>query len=171
MKYFFAFLVSLFLFACSGKEQINTSINEGGITPHSDSNQIDNSNYINQSNLPPESLEYFAQTIGNRVHFDYDQYTLDGTAQQVLESQAQWIKKYANNVTIVVEGHADERGTREYNIALGARRANSTKKFLVSQGIPSNQIRTVSYGKERPMNDNSNETAWAENRRTVTVLK
>ena len=108
--------------------------------------------------------------VGDRVFFDFDKYNLKPDARQVLEKQAVWLKKYPA-LTISVEGHADERGTREYNLALGERRANSTKDYLVALGVPASRIRTISYGKERPVALGSNEAAWAQNRRSVTMVR
>ncbi|MBY0430943.1 MAG: peptidoglycan-associated lipoprotein Pal, partial [Rhodospirillales bacterium] len=106
----------------------------------------------------------------DRVFFGYDKYDLSSEARSVLEKQAAWLK--ANpSVGIVVEGHCDERGTREYNLALGERRANSTKNYLVNQGVQSSRVKTISYGKERPVALGANEAAFAQNRRGVTVVQ
>ena len=115
-----------------------------------------------------ETIEMLAVDVPDRMFFSYDSYALTSTAQSTLSKQAKWLK--ANpSVTISVEGHADERGTREYNLALGDRRANAAKDYLMSQGISSNRVTTISYGKERPVKSGSNDTAWAQNRRSVTV--
>ena len=115
-----------------------------------------------------ETIEMLAVDVPDRVFFAYDSYALTSDAQSTLSKQAKWLK--ANpSVTISVEGHADERGTREYNLALGDRRANAAKDYLMSQGISSNRVTTLSYGKERPVMSGSNDTAWAQNRRSVTV--
>jgi len=107
--------------------------------------------------------------VGDRVFFDTDRHDLSTEAQYVLQKQAQWFQ--ANpGTTAVIEGHADERGTREYNLALGARRANSALAFLISQGVEAGRLRAVSYGKERPAAVGSDESAWAQNRRAVTVV-
>lgn len=102
------------------------------------------------------------------VYFDTDQYNIDAEDSAKLQTQAQYFNQYSN-VSFTIEGHADERGTREYNLALGERRANAAKNYLVSLGIPASRIRTVSYGKERPVALGSNESAWAQNRRAATV--
>lgn len=107
--------------------------------------------------------------VGDRVFFDLDKSTLTTDARGTLEKQAAWLKKYPS-VTISVEGHCDERGTREYNLALGERRANAVKDYLVALGIAPNRLRTISYGKERPVALGSNEDAWKQNRRGVTVV-
>ena len=115
-----------------------------------------------------DTVEMLAIDVPDRVFFAYDSYSLAASAQATLNKQAKWLK--ANpSVAIAVEGHADERGTREYNLALGDRRASSVKDYLMSQGISSNRISTISYGKERPVKSGSNDTAWAQNRRSVTV--
>ena len=115
-----------------------------------------------------ETIEMLAVNVPDRVFFAYDSYSLATSAQATLNKQAKWLK--ANpSVAIAIEGHADERGTREYNLALGDRRASSVKDYLMSQGISSNRISTISYGKERPVKSGSNDTAWAQNRRSVSV--
>jgi peptidoglycan-associated lipoprotein len=117
----------------------------------------------------PGSNGDFAQNVGDRVFFDYDSSSLSTEAQATLDRQSAWLKQYGD-VKIVVEGHCDERGTREYNLALGERRANAARKFLVGKGVETARVSTVSYGKERPANTGSGEEAWAQNRRSVTVL-
>lgn len=117
----------------------------------------------------PTSPAYFAQTIGDRVFFAVDQSSLSPTAMQVLDGQAQWLMSNPSYL-IVIEGHADEQGTREYNVALGARRANSVREYLISRGVPGNRLRTISYGKERPVATCANESCWSQNRRAVTVI-
>ena len=117
----------------------------------------------------PASPAYFAQTIGDRVLFAVDQSTLTPDAQAVLSQQAQWLM--ANpSYQAVIEGHADEQGTREYNLALGARRANAVLEYLVAQGVAENRLRFVSYGKERPIEICSSEACYMKNRRAVTVV-
>lgn len=124
-------------------------------------------------NLPiPGSEEDFAYQSGGepRVFFGYDQYVLSPEARDVLQRQANWLNIY-QDATAMIEGHADERGTREYNLALGARRADSVKSFLVSQGVSPNRLRTISYGKERPIDPRANEAGWARNRNGHTNLR
>jgi peptidoglycan-associated lipoprotein len=117
----------------------------------------------------PGSQEDFVRSISaDRIFFDTDRYNVDAEDQATLQSQAQWLAKYPNS-RITIEGHCDERGTRDYNLALGERRANAAKNFLASLGIDPARIQTVSYGKERPQAPGSNEQAWAQNRRAVTV--
>ena len=117
----------------------------------------------------PGSQADFSQNVGDRVFFDYDSFQLTQEARQTLTRQSAWLNQYGN-WRITVEGHADERGTREYNLALGERRASSVRAFLVSQGIPANRVTTISYGKERPAVAGSTEQAYSQNRRGVTVL-
>lgn len=118
----------------------------------------------------PASPAYFSQTIGDRVLFEVDQSTLTPQAETILAGQAQWLTQNPA-FTAVIEGHADEQGTREYNLALGARRANTVRDFLVSRGVADTRLQVVSYGKERPLEVCSNESCYARNRRSVTVLK
>lgn len=117
----------------------------------------------------PASPAYFSQTIGDRVFFAVDQSSLTQEAMQTLDGQAQWLMSNPNYL-IVIEGHADETGTREYNVALGARRANSAREYLISRGVPGNRLRTISYGKERPVATCASESCWSQNRRAVTVI-
>jgi len=117
----------------------------------------------------PGSQEDLVVNVGDRVFFDFDQYSVRQDQRAVLDRQAAWLKKYPE-VTVTVEGHADERGTREYNIALGNRRATAAKNYLVALGINPNRVQTISYGKERPAVAGSNEQAWSQNRRAVTVV-
>lgn len=125
---------------------------------------------VEQSGMPaPETVEYFNVVVGDRVFFATDRHDISPEARQTLVKQAEW---FAANpgTTAVIEGHADERGTREYNLALGERRANSVRNFLVGQGVEPGRLRTVSYGKERPVALCSDESCWSQNRRSVTVV-
>jgi peptidoglycan-associated lipoprotein len=117
----------------------------------------------------PTSIAYFNQTVGDRVLFAVDQSTLSPEGRTVLEGQSQWLA--ANpNYAIIIEGHADEQGTREYNLALGARRAAAVQQFLMAQGVAPDRMKTISYGKERPIEICSDESCYSRNRRAVTVL-
>jgi peptidoglycan-associated lipoprotein len=121
------------------------------------------------SNAKPGTGQDFVVNVGDRVFFEEDQSVLNAQGQATLANQAKWLNRYSQ-YTITVEGHADERGTRQYNIALGARRAQAARDYLVAQGVNASRVRTISYGKERPVavcNDNS---CWSQNRRAVTVL-
>ena len=119
--------------------------------------------------VTPGSAEELAQNVGDRVFYDLDSSTLDSEAQATLDRQAQWLKQYSS-VNVTIEGHCDERGTREYNLALGERRATAAKKYLVGAGVTANRISTISYGKERPAVVGSDDASWGQNRRAVTVL-
>ncbi len=117
----------------------------------------------------PSSPEYFRQSVGDRVLFLVDQSTLTEEARQTLLAQANWMRENTA-YDVVIEGHADEQGTREYNLALGARRASAVQQYLISQGVEAGRIRTVTYGKERPIAICSEESCYAQNRRAVTLL-
>ncbi len=118
----------------------------------------------------PGSVADFRETSGSdTVLFAYDSYDVDDTAKAILGKQAEWLARYPN-VKVTIEGHTDERGTREYNLALGDRRANAAKNFLAAQGVSPARMQTISYGKERPIAEGSDETAYAANRRAVTVI-
>ena len=113
--------------------------------------------------------EILTSEVGDRVFFDFDKSDLKPEARRTVERWAAFLKQYPN-LTVTIEGHADERGTREYNLALGERRANSAKNFLVSLGVDARRVATISYGKERPAVVGSNEAAWSQNRRAVMVV-
>ncbi|KXF76468.1 peptidoglycan-associated lipoprotein [Paramesorhizobium deserti] len=117
----------------------------------------------------PGSAQDFTVNVGDRIFFDTDSSVIRADAQQTLAKQAQWLQRYPN-YQITIEGHADERGTREYNLALGQRRAAATRDYLASQGVPANRMRTISYGKERPVAVCDDISCWSQNRRAVTVL-
>lgn len=117
----------------------------------------------------PGSEQDLQKNVGDRIFFATDKVEISAEGRKTLERQAEWLKRYPN-VTVTIEGHCDERGTREYNLALGARRAAATKQALIVLGIPANRIQTISYGKERPAVAGSTESAWAQNRRAVTVV-
>ena len=117
----------------------------------------------------PGSQEDLVVSVGDSIYFDFNKFSLRADARNVLERQAAWLKSNAS-VTFSIEGHCDERGTREFNLALGERRANSVKDYLVTLGINPVRIKTISYGKERPVAMGSNNAAWAQNRRGVTKV-
>ncbi len=121
------------------------------------------------SSILPGSVQDFVVNIGEYVYFDLDSYTIRGDAMPVLDAQAGWLRQYPN-VMIRIEGNCDERGTSEYNLALGARRANSVREYLVSRGIPASRITTISFGKERPQDPGSSEDAYQRNRNGHTVI-
>jgi peptidoglycan-associated lipoprotein len=120
-------------------------------------------------NVAPGSQADFETNVGDRVYFLVDQTTLTPEAREILTRQAQWLEQYPA-VTVQVEGHADERGTREYNISLSARRATNSRNFLISQGVKGSRISSIAYGKERPAQLCDAEECWSQNRRAVTVI-
>lgn len=123
----------------------------------------------NTSVAKPGSPQDFVVNVGDRVLFTVNSSSVNSEGKSILDRQAQWLSQYPN-YNFTVEGHADERGTREYNLALGARRAAATKRYLVSKGIASNRIKSLSFGKERPVAVCNDISCWSQNRRTVTVL-
>ena len=124
---------------------------------------------VTSSIIPGSLADFINQAGADRVRFAYDSYELDDAARGILGRQAQWLNQYSN-IRITIEGHADERGTREYNLALGDRRATAVKNFLAAQGVSTARIGTISYGKERPEADGADEASYAINRRGVTAL-
>lgn len=118
--------------------------------------------------VPGSQADFVASVAADRIFFDTDKFDVDSEDQQILRSQAEWLSRYPSK-RVTIEGHADERGTRDYNLALGERRANAAKNFLASLGIDPARISTISYGKERPEALGSDEESWARNRRAVTI--
>lgn len=132
---------------------------------------IDRESYeIDDAQARPGTQEDLVVNVGDRVLFGFDQSDLTSDARDVLDNQALWLKRYPH-IHVTIEGHTDERGTREYNLALGDRRATTVKNYLVALGVDKNRITTISYGKERPAVPESNPQAWAQNRRAVTVVE
>jgi peptidoglycan-associated lipoprotein len=132
-------------------------------------NQTDQSQANAGAAATPGSQQDFVVNVGDRVFFETDQTDLTPQARATLDKQAQWLTNYGN-YSFTIEGHADERGTREYNIALGARRAQTVRDYLASRGISPQRMRTISYGKERPVAVCNDTSCWSQNRRAVTVL-
>ncbi len=122
-----------------------------------------------QSGPVPGSIQDFVINAGDRIYFDYDKFDVRADAAPVLDAQAAWLRRYPS-VHVRIEGNADERGTREYNFALGGRRANSVREYLLAHGIDGSRIDTVSYGKERPIDPGENDDAWAHNRNGHTAI-
>jgi peptidoglycan-associated lipoprotein len=122
-----------------------------------------------QSGVLPGTVQDFVINAGDRVYFDYDQYAIRADAGPILDKQVDWLRRYPQ-VRVRIEGNADERGTREYNFALGARRAAAVKTYLVQRGIDAGRVETVSYGKERPVDPGTGEEAWAHNRNAHTAI-
>jgi peptidoglycan-associated lipoprotein len=129
----------------------------------------DQSGNVSGVALPGSRADFLQSVPADRVFFELDSYALDGEDRATLDAQAAWLQRNAA-VHVTIEGHADERGTREYNLALGDRRANAARDYLQSRGIAPGRMQVISWGKERPANPASNEAAWAENRRAVTVV-
>lgn len=154
------------LITACGKKEVEIPIDAAPQAPATQNNI--NTGPITPRIIPGSQEDFIAKVSSDTIYFDTDKFDVDSQSQSTLRSQAQWLSQYPNK-NIRVEGHADERGTRDYNLALGERRANSAKNFLISLGIASNRITTVSFGKERPVAVGSNENAWAQNRRAVTV--
>ncbi len=177
------FTVALMLAACSSKPKAgletaqpptSTGSTQSGTTASGESNT--NTTPLetlatNQNGATPGTQEDLIAVVGSdRVFFDYDSDVLDATSQDKLRAQAAWLAKYPN-VNVAIEGHCDERGTREYNLALGDRRAEAVRTYLTSLGISGNRVTTISYGKERPDAVGSDEESWARNRRGVTIIR
>jgi peptidoglycan-associated lipoprotein len=157
---FAAVAAALFLSACTDKPKAMDTAPPPGNSMTSSSTT---------SNVIPGSAEDLKVNVGDTVHFDYDAYAVTDEGRATLQRQAAWLAKYPS-VRITVEGHCDERGTREYNLALGARRANSVKEYLVSLGVSAGRLDTISYGKERPICTESDESCYAQNRRGVSTV-
>lgn len=158
--------------ACSSNPDSNAAANTDGT---SDRAALSRNDVIFDKDMAggqatPGSQEDLTAQAGDRVFFGYDSSELSAESRAVLEKQAAWLQQYAN-VGITVEGHCDERGTREYNLALGERRAQAVKNYLVSLGVPADRVNTISYGKERPAVMGADEEAWSKNRRGVTVVQ
>ncbi|MBW8285544.1 MAG: peptidoglycan-associated lipoprotein Pal [Rhizobium sp.] len=149
-----ALALTLALAGCASKKNLPNSASELG---------------LGAGAATPGSTQDFTVNVGDRIFFDTDSTSIRADAQQILDRQAQWLAKYPN-YAITVEGHADERGTREYNLALGARRAAVTRDYLASRGVPASRMKTISYGKERPVAVCDDISCWSQNRRAVTVL-
>ncbi len=150
-----AMIAGLALASCAKNKKLNSADDLG----------------LNANNSgPPGSQQDFTVNVGDRIFFDTDSSSIRADAQQTLAKQAQWLNQYSS-YQIVVEGHADERGTREYNLALGARRAEATRDYLASQGVAGNRMKTISYGKEKPVAVCDDISCWSQNRRAVTALR
>ena len=159
---FSAVIGALFMLAACSSNPPPEAGGPGGIGPGGPGG-------INSSRVGPGSQQDLAQTAGDRVFFDYDRADITPEGQEILRRQAAWLKRYSN-VSVTLEGHTDERGTREYNLALGERRAQAVKNVLVALGIPASRMQTISYGKERPAVPHSDDQSYAQNRRAVTVV-
>ncbi len=160
--------LALTLGACAKRTPPPEVVPEAPVAPAADPNSTDPSS-LEVVELPALQADLVAKAGSDTVYFGTDEYSLDDASRATLAAQARWM--LANpNVRASIEGHCDERGTREYNQALGERRANATRDFLVSQGVPAARLEVTSWGKERPVAQGSNEEAWAQNRRAATVI-
>ncbi|MFC4350947.1 peptidoglycan-associated lipoprotein Pal [Fodinicurvata halophila] len=163
------FAAALLLAGC----QSTPSESDSASSDASASNGTGADSSLSQENLgsaDPGTQEDLEQRIGDRVFFDFDSSSIRQDQRRTVELLAEWLQRY-DNVQLSIEGHADERGTREYNLALGERRANAVEEMLISLGVPESRLRTISYGKERPAELGSNEQAWAANRRAEFVVR
>lgn len=165
--------MALALAACSSNDEAATDVGQVHVGQDSmTAGGLDGSSMTgtDQYGPVPGSQQDLVVNVGDRVFFGYDRYDVSPEGQQILQGQAEWMKRYPN-VNLTIEGHADERGTREYNLALGERRANSIKNYLSGLGVAPTRLNVVSYGKERPAVMGSNAEAWAQNRRGVAVVE
>ena len=163
-------LLVFFLAACSTtpKDTADSS-GSGSTTTSSDVSTSGETESTDSASIEPGSQEDLIVNVGDRVFFNYDSSELDTDAQELLQDQVAWLKQYSD-VSVIIEGHCDERGTREYNLALGEKRAQSVKNYLINLGISADRVSTISYGKERPAVVGSNDGASAQNRRSVTIV-
>ena len=173
IKLFTSALLVFFLAACSTTPKDTADSSGSGSSSSSDVSSSEEGTITETSpesaSITPGSQEDLIVNGGDRVFFNYDSSDLDSDAQELLQDQVAWLKQYSE-VSVIVEGHCDERGTREYNLALGEKRAQSVKNYLIGLGISSDRISTISYGKERPAVVGSNDGAWSQNRRSITVV-
>ena len=171
---FYKFLISTFLIlfvaACATKPK--DSADSSGSGSSSSGSDVSSEGTITEtvgSGIVSGSQEDLIVNVGDRVFFGYDSSDLDSDALELLQDQVAWLKQNSN-VSVTIEGHCDERGTREYNLALGEKRAQAVKNYLIGLGINPDRVSTISYGKERPAVVGSNDGAWAQNRRSVTLV-
>ena len=155
---------------CARRTPAPTPTDTGGSTyPTGPSGPTVPTGPVDGGPVAPGSVRDFVINVGDRVYFDFDSYSIRSDASRTLAAQAAWLSRYPQ-VQVRIEGNADERGTREYNLALGARRAEAVRSFLIANGIPASRIDTISYGKERPIAFGSGEQAWAQNRNAHTSI-
>lgn len=175
LKAFTAIAALMFMAACAtAPEESGEASGTGGAAASSGSQQtqsarVGSGQEMKADQPSPGTYADLVANVGDRVFFDFDKFDLQSQARDTLDQQAAWLKQYPS-VTITVEGHCDERGTREYNLALGQRRAAAVRDYLVALGVSGSRIDVISYGKERPEVVGSNEAAWAQNRRGVTII-
>ncbi len=174
IKLFTGALLVFFLAACSTTPKDTADSSGSGSSSSSSDVSSTGEGTVTETSpdsntIVPGSQEDLIVNVGDRVFFDYDSSDLDSDAQELLQDQVAWLKQYSD-VSVIIEGHCDERGTREYNLALGEKRAQSVKNYLIGLGISADRVSTISYGKERPAVVGSNDGAWAQNRRSVTLV-
>jgi len=175
------FLISIsllfFISACTSPQK-DTSTTTGGGTTTGTTTATDADDTLTtagpvdpeeESSIVPGSPDDFIINVGDRIFFSYESFDLDADAQETLQLQAAWLKQH-QEVTVTIEGHCDERGTREYNLALGEKRSQAAKNYLIALGVDVSRVSTISYGKEMPAVVGSNDDAWNQNRRSVTVI-
>ncbi len=168
-KFLISAILVLFVAACATKPKDEADASGSG-SSSSDSSVSDGSiTETTGSGIVAGSQEDLIVNVGDRVFFGYDSSDLDSDALELLQDQVAWLKQNSN-VSVTIEGHCDERGTREYNLALGEKRAQAVKNYLIGLGINPDRVSTISYGKERPAVVGSNDGAWAQNRRSVTIV-
>ena len=170
-KFFISIFIVLFVAACATKPKDSADSSGSGSTSSSSdvSSEEGTITETDGSGIVSGSQEDLIVNVGDRVFFGYDSSDLDSDALELLQDQVAWLKQNSN-VSVTIEGHCDERGTREYNLALGEKRAQAVKNYLIGLGINADRVSTISYGKERPAVVGSNDGAWAQNRRSVTIV-
>ncbi|GJL85032.1 MAG: peptidoglycan-associated lipoprotein [Micavibrio sp.] len=171
-RFFMIFAVMVLVTACSTDDE--AMMDDGGAVTTTDREGITagplDDIYGGDNQGPAAGTQAdLVVNVGDRIFYGYDRYDLTPEARTILDNQANWLRQYPD-LSITIEGHADERGTREYNLALGERRANSVKSYLMALGVSPLRVNTISYGKERPAVPGSNDTSWAQNRRGVTKV-
>ncbi|PPR47313.1 MAG: Outer membrane lipoprotein Omp16 [Alphaproteobacteria bacterium MarineAlpha5_Bin9] len=164
-KFLFSIFIIIFISACATTPKDSADSSGSG----SSTDSIGTLTETSGSGIISGSQEDLIVNVGDRVFFGYDSFDLDADAQELLQDQAAWMKQHSD-VSVIIEGHCDERGTREYNLALGEKRAQAVKNYLISLGVSSSRVSTISYGKERPAVIGSNDGAWSQNRRSVTTV-
>jgi len=163
-------LAALAILAACESTPEDEAMTDSNATTASQSEAASTQTGVTETGVVPGSQEDLAQNVGDRVFFEFDSSVLSSRARQTLENQAAWMNRYPS-VRLLVEGHCDERGTREYNLALGERRAAAAKNYLVALGVAETRLTTISYGKERPYALGHDEEAWVQNRRAVSVVQ
>ena len=168
LKILISFFLMSFVVACGTTPNDTADSSGSGSSGEFNTSTSSEDSSASEDSIVPGSQEDLIVNVGDRVFFGYDSAELDEDAQELLQDQVAWIKQH--NVSVTIEGHCDERGTREYNLALGEKRAQSVKNYLISLGVAANNVSTISYGKERPAVVGSNDGAWSQNRRSVTIV-